>query len=454
MNIFKKKLTSLKKITIFIFSILFLMPSFAKENDFDESKNILIDAIVAIVNKEAITLKELKEEEKIIKLRLKKQNLQVPPSNVLMKQLLEKIIITRAQIHYAGEIGLTVNDTELNRALNNIIKQNQMSMQEFRNLIESDGLSFATFREQLKNQITLQKLKNQEVEMKLRINESEIDNYLLENKNKNTIESLEIKLGHILVRVPENVNLEKISELEKKAEDILKKIKSGTKFSTLARNYSDAEESISGGDLGWRNAKRLPQLFLKAIENINEGEITPILKSANGFHILKLLGRKQDDEGFNKFKKVTQTKVKHILIKTNKLVSNLEAKQKLNEIRKKLNNSDHSFESLAKEYSDDNSAKNGGDLGWLFPGDTVPEFEKVMNSLKPGEVSDLVESPFGFHIIKVEERLQKKISEERERLIVRNVLREQKIGETYENWLKELRDRAFIEYRMDIFNPT
>jgi peptidyl-prolyl cis-trans isomerase SurA len=438
---------------LLVAALLLSSSSFAQDKSAGKQP-VLVDAIVAVVNTDVITLKELDDRVRLVEQRLKRQNTQMPPREVLQRQLLERMIVTRAQMQMARDSGIRVDDIMLDRAVSRISEQNQLSLQTFRDQLERDGLSFARFREEIREEITLQRLREREVDNKLQIGESEIDNYLAASAGKNDAGQQEINLAQILVRVPENASPQQIAERRKRAETAIAQLKSGAEFAKTAASFSDAGDALSGGDLGWRIVSRLPQLFVDAVEKINEGEIAPLVRSANGFHVLKLNGRRTASlvKGASGTM-VQQTRARHILIKVNQIVSSAEARRKLVELRERLDNKAAKFEDLARLYSNDGSATKGGDLGWIYPGDTVPEFERAMNALSPGEVSKPVESPFGFHLIEVLERKTEEISRERQRMMARQSLREQKLDEAYEDWLRQLRDRAYVEYRLDEFNP-
>lgn len=435
--------------------LLALSASLATAQDKSKSKQpVLVDAIVAVVNTDVITLKELDDRLRLIEQRMKRQNMQIPPRDVLQRQLLERMIVTRAQMQLAREMGIRIDDIMLDRAVSRIAEQNQLSVQSFRDQLERDGLSFARFREEIREEITLQRLREREVDNKLQISESEIDNYLVGSGGKTDVAQQEINLSQILVRVPENASPQQIADRRKRAETALSQIKSGGDFSKVAASFSDAGDALNGGELGWRSVSRLPQLFVDAVDKLNQGDVAPLVRSANGFHLLKLNGRRAASvvkEGSGNL--VQQTHARHILIKVNQIVSPAEARRKMVELKERLENKAAKFEDLARLYSNDGSASKGGDLGWIYPGDTVPEFERAMNSLQPGEISQPVESPFGYHLIEVIERKTEEISRERQRLMARQALREQKLEEAYEDWLRQLRDRAYVEYRLEELGP-
>ena len=411
---------------------------------------VLVDAIVAVVNTDVITMKELNDRLQIIEQRMRRQNMQVPPRDVLQKQLLERLIVNRAQMQLARESGVRVDDAMLDRAVARIAEQNNVTVQTLRDQLERDGVSFARFREEIREEITLQRLREREVDNKLQITESEIDSFLASSATRSSESQEELNIAQILVRVPENASAQQVADRKKRAEQVIEQLKSGGEFAKVAASFSDAGDALTGGELGWRSPSRLPQLFVEAVEKLRDGEVAPLVRSANGFHVLKLVGRRA--LGGSKVAAtnlVQQTRARHILIKVNQIVSAAEARRKLVELKSRLDNDAAKFEDLARLYSNDGSASKGGDLGWIYPGDTVPEFERAMNALKRGEVSQPIESPFGYHLIEVLERKTEELSRERQRLVARQALREQKLEEAYEDWLRQLRDRAYVEYRLD-----
>lgn len=405
-----------------------------------------VDSILVVVNNEVITRQEVAERLRSVEQRMAAQNVQVPPRNQLVRQLVERMIVERAQAQMAKESGIVVDDTMLDRAMQRIAEQNKLSMPQFRAQLEKEGIAYAAFREEIRREILTQRLREREVDNKVTVTESEVDNYLAAESNAGT-QQQEIDVAQILVRVPENASPEQLNARRERAEDVLRQLKTGADFAKTAATYSDAADALTGGDLGWRPADRLPQLFLDAVSKLQEGQVTPLLKSGNGFHILKLVGRRAAGNTAAA-PAVQQTHVRHILIKVNQVVTAAEAKRKLAELKDRL---DHgaNFEELAKLYSNDLSASKGGDLGWVYPGDTVPEFERAMDQLQPGQVSEPIESPFGFHLIQVVERKTDDASKERARAAARQAIRERKIEENNEDWLRQIRDRAYVEYRND-----
>lgn len=408
---------------------------------------VLVDAIIAVVNTDVITRSDLKKRVDVVEKNFRKQKIEVPPRNELQKQVLERMIVERAQLQMAKESGLTVDDVFLDRALARIAEQNKMTLPELRKQVEADGLTYAQFRAQIREEIILKRLREREVENKIQVTESEVDNFLASSGMSE--DQQEINLGHILVTIPENASPDQLAARNKRAQEALQKLKTGADFGKIAATYSDAEGALNGGEVGWRNRDRLPQLFSDAVTNLKTGELTPVIKSPSGFHILKVIGRRSAGKATPAVPAVQQTRARHILIKVNQLVSADEARRKLLELKQRLDNKAAKFEDLAKAFSNDLSATKGGDLGWIYPGDTVPEFERAMNALKPGQISEPVESPFGFHLIEVLERKTDEVSKERLRMAARNAIRERKTEEAVQDWLRQVRDGAYVEYRLE-----
>ena len=415
-----------------------------------------VDAIVAVVNSEVITAQELEARMQIVESRLRGQGVAVPPRSQFQQQLLERMIVDRAQLQLAKENGLRVEDPLLDAAVARIAEQNGMALADFRKRVEADGTSFERFREDIRSEILLQRLREREVDNKVQITESEIDNFLAAGGGAQGAQP-EINLAQILIRIPENASADQIAQRRQRAEEALQQLRSGGDFARVAATYSDASDALKGGEMGWRTLDRLPQLFVDAVADRKDNDVV-VAKSANGFHILRVLGRRTSTPAAAGAKApapaVTQTHARHILVKVNQVVPANEARRKLVELKERLANKAATFPELARLYSNDGSAAKGGDLGWLYPGDTVPEFERAMDALQPGQVSEPVESPFGYHLIQVIERKTDDVSQERQRLQARQALRERKIEESTEEWLRQLRDRTYVEYRAEELAPA
>ncbi len=445
---------ALRHAGLFALCALAVIDASAQTSTAKPRQPVLVDAIVAVVNSDVITMKELDERVRMIEQRMQRQKVQVPPRELLQKQVLERLIVNRAQMQMARETGIRVDDIMLDRAVARIAESNSLSVQDLRDQLERDGMSFTRFREEIREEITLQRLREREVDNKLQITESEVDNFLAASAGNLDAAQQELNIAQILVRVPENASPQQVAERRKRAEQAATQLKAGGDFAKTAAIYSDAGDALKGGELGWRSTSRLPQLFVEATDKLPVGEVAPLVRSANGFHVLKLVGRRnavaaKTGAGAT----VQQTRARHILVKVSQIVSAQEARRKLVELKQRLDNKAAKFEDLARLYSNDGSAGKGGDLGWIYPGDTVPEFERAMNALRPGQVSEPIESPFGYHLIEVLERKTAELSAERQRLLARQALREQKLEESYEDWLRQLRDRAYVEYRTDELNP-
>ena len=401
------------------------------------------DRIVAVVNDEVITLHELRTRLDLALNQLKKQGTPLPARDVLERQMLERLVMDKVQLQFARETGLRVDDAQLEQALQRIAAGNKMPLSQFREALQKDGIPFARFREDIREEMTISRVREREVENKITISEGEIDNYLSANSAKGGAGE-EYEVAHILLRVPESASPEQIQKLKAKADEVMGRLKKGEDFAQLAAAYSDAPDGLQGGNLGMRPLDRLPGSFGELVIKLQVGEVAPILRSPNGFHIVKLVSKR----GGSDMPAVQQTHARHILIKVNEVVSESDARHTLAGLSERIKNG-ASFAELARLYSQDGSASKGGDLGWIYPGDTVPEFERAMNKLKPGEVSQAVHSPFGFHLIEVLERRVQDVSAERQRVIARQVLRERKMDEAYQDWLRQARDRAYVEIRIE-----
>lgn len=417
----------------------------------------LSDAILVVVNSDVITRQEFLQRLQVIENRLKSQGGQMPPAQQLHRQLIERMIVEKAQQQKAKERGIKIDDAMLDRAVARIADQNKMSMPEFRKRLEQDGMEYSKFREDIRNEMMTQRLRELEVDNKIQISDAEIDAYLAEHSGASASAPQELDIGQILIRVPENPTEQQLAESKKRVDEVIAQLNAGGDFGKLAAAYSDAPDGLTGGDLGWRSQDRLPQLFVDAVANLQQGQIAPVVKSGNGFHILKLIGKRTQsvmrggapEDNAAAPVSVQQTHASHILIKVNQVVSAAEAKRKLLELKQRLDNHAATFEELARLYSNDLSASKGGDLGWIYPGDTVPEFERAMNELPVGQVSEPIETPFGFHLILVKERKVDDVSQERKRAAARQAIREQKLEEATQDWIRQIRDQAYVEFRLN-----
>lgn len=406
-------------------------------------KAVVLDRIVAVVNNEVITRADLTNHTQVAAVQLKQQGTPPPSREVLERQVLERLISTSVQLQFARETGLRVDDTELDRAIQRIATENKLDLKGLQAALERDGVPFARFREDIRSEIIMARLREREVDNRIVVTEGEIDNFI-STQQAQTERGEEYNLAHILVTVPENASPEQIQARRGRVDQALDQLKSGADFRQVAASFSDAPDALQGGAMGWRDAARLPMLFVDAVKTMAPGAVSAPLRSANGFHILRLNERR----GSTAPVIVSQTRTRHILIRTNELVPEAEARRRLESLKERLENK-ADFAQLARQFSEDASNARGGELGWLSPGDTVPEFERAMNALKPGEISPPVQTPFGWHLIQVLERRNEDMSKERLRLDARRALRARKSDEAYQEWVRQRRDLAFIEYRLD-----
>lgn len=402
-----------------------------------------LDRIVAVVDQTVITEQELENRIHTVTAQFAKQGTELPEESVLRKQILERLISDTLQLQYAAQTGLKVDDNQLDKTIERIADQNQMSLTEFGEALAKDGISMHRFRSDIRNEITLARLREREVDSRINVSESEIDNFLTTQASRNENQD-EFEISHILIRTPEEGSTEDIQKARSKVDEALAQLQAGTNFAKVSASFSDAPNALEGGNLGWKQGSQMPTLFLDALKGMQVGEISQVLRSPNGFHILKLTNKR----GGNSPLVIQQTHARHILIKLSEVMSEKDGKAKMDGIKERLDNGEK-FEVLARQFSEDGSASNGGDLGWVNPGDTVPQFEKAMNELKDGQISEPVRSPFGWHIIQVLERRQQDMSKESARLKARQEIRARKADEAYQDWIRELRDRAYVEYRLE-----
>lgn len=404
---------------------------------------IAADRIVAVVNSDAITSVELRSRLAMIERQLRSQNVQLPPRETLEKQVLERMVVDRAQMQFAKEVGLQVPDGDLDGAIGRIAANNRMTVAEFRSVLERDSVDWNKFREDIRQEMTIARLRDREVDSRLAISEGEIDNYLDDASRSGGDDEI-VRLAHIILRVPEQANSQQTERIRVRAERAAEQLRVGEDFGRVAAGFSDAADSVGGGVMEPRSIDRLPPLYAETVRKLKPGETSGVLRSPAGFHIIRLLER----SGGLQVKALKQTHARHILVKVNEVVSDMEAKRRLLVLKERLDNG-ADFAELAKLHSNDLTGAKGGDLGWLYQGDTVAEFERAMDALKIGEISAPVRSPFGWHLVQVLERRTEDASAERRRLLARQALRERKADDAYEDWLRQLRDRAYIEYRFE-----
>jgi peptidyl-prolyl cis-trans isomerase SurA len=406
---------------------------------------VAVDRVVAVVNNEVITAVELRDRVNLALQQLARQNVQPPAREVLERQVLERLIIENVQLQLARDTGLSVDETTLNRAVARVAQGNGMDEAQLREVVEGDGMSWNAFREQIRREIMMSRLREREVDSRIVVTEAEIDQFIASNSE--AFSGREFLMAHILLRVPENPTQAQLTELDGKAREIMQRLQAGEDFAQLAVTYSDAPDATNGGVIGWRSMDRLPALFAEAAQNMQPGQVSPVLRSAAGLHIVMFVDQRGGELAVPT--EAMQTRARHILLRTSEVIDDQEAQARLLGLRERILNGE-SFADLARAHSADLTSARGGELGWLNPGDTVPEFERAMDALAAGEISEPVKSPFGWHLIMVEERRVQDISADAKRNAARAALRERKGEELMGNWLQELRDRAFVQYRMEL----
>ncbi len=420
-------------IAALLLSVVFASPS-------GRAAVVPLDHIVAVVNDEVITHLELSHRYREVERNLARQNTPLPARAILEKQLLERMITELALQQHARATGVRTDAAQVERALQRIAAQNQLDLAGLAAALEKEGQSLDGVRATIRDEMLIARARERDVDNRVAVSDAEIDGYLQTQMQQGT--ETEYDFAHILITVPENASPEQIRSRRARAEDVLDQLARGADFAQLSASYSDAANALQGGAFGWRAGGKIPALFHDALKPLKPGEVAPLLKSGNGFHILKLY----DKRGLDATLSVTQTHARHILIKTNELVSATDARTRLLQLKERIENG-VKFDELARLHSEDASASKGGDLGWINPGDTVPDFEKAMDALKPGEVSEPIQSPFGWHLIQVLERRDQDVTQERQRLLARQAIRERKGEEAFQDWVRQIRDSAYVELR-------
>lgn len=405
---------------------------------------IPLDKIIVIVDDNIITQVELDERVRLISQQIKQKGGRLPPAATLREQILERLIMEKIQLERAEKSGIRVNDEMVNQVINNIARENRLTMDQFRKAITNDGYSFSEFRENIRTQIIISRLRKIQVENKVDISEQEIDNYINQSVADNSGND-EYHLGHILIATPEAATPAQIEQARVKAQKVINEIKMGDDFAQKAIAVSNDELALKGGDLGWRKTAQLPTFITSAVRNMTKNQVEGPLRSASGFHIIKL-----HDKRSNKQKHIVkQTLARHILIRPTEILSREEARARLQAILQRIK-SGEDFASLARASSDDKaSAAEGGSLDWVSPGTMVPAFEEEMNKLKPGEISEPFLTQFGWHIVQVLSRRNHDNTKQFQRSQAINLIRKRKTEEAIQDWLRRLRAEAYIDYRLN-----
>lgn len=402
-----------------------------------------LDRIVAVVNDEVITALQLDAEMELIKKQLRQQNTQLPDDAVLKKQLLERMILRRIQLQMAKRGSIRIDDDMLNRTLDNIAAQNRLSLPQFRAALQREGVDFEKFRENMRDEITVSRLQQRAVLNRIVVTQQEIDNFI-DNEKLRGGKNEEYHLGHILIAVPEAASAEQIKAARAKAEKIVRDLRAGADFNETAVSMSNGQQALEGGDLGWRRADALPSLFSDWVLHQKIDNVSDALRSPSGFHIIKMLGIRDNQPQHL----ITQSHVRHILIKPFDAADDAEARARLEKIRERIQ-AGEDFATLAKAHSEDpGSGAEGGDLGWVSPGQMVPNFEKGMDGLAVDELSEPVRSRYGWHLIQVLERRKQDVTEKVQRKNASDAIRARKTDPAMQAWVRRIRDEAFVENRL------
>ncbi|WP_366517504.1 peptidylprolyl isomerase [uncultured Methylophaga sp.] len=400
-----------------------------------------LDRIIAVVNDEVILESELVEMQQTVRQQLRQRQSAIPPSDVMRKQVLERLVVQRLQLQRAEEVGVRVGDDALNAALRQIANNNDMNLRQFRDVLEDDGYEFSRFRETIREEMIITRLRKSQVEDRVVVSDREVDNFLA-TQTVQAGNEVEYHLQHILISMPEAAAPEEVQEAQDKLDTIQSLLNEGGEFGEVAAGYSDGQNALDGGELGWRKQGELPSLFADVVPRLTVGEVSEPLRSGSGFHLVRLKDKKSAERHL-----VKQTKASHILIKPNEVVSDEEAQKRLNQLRQRIENGEN-FAELARAHSEDTgSAIEGGSLGWVSPGVMVPEFQEKMDELAVGELSEVFKSRFGWHLIMVDDRREENMAEEFKRNKAREQIRQRKIDEEMESWLRAMRDEAYVEYR-------
>lgn len=421
----------------------FLNAAPAPQLDTGQPQKQELDRIVAIVNNNIITASELNTEVVNIKMQLRQQGMSMPPDSVLRKQILDRMILLEIQLQDAELRHIRVDDESVNRMVENIAQQNKMHINQFRQVLANEGVDYADFRENIRDELTINRLQQREVQNRIKVTDQEVEDFLANQKTQGSAND-EYRIGHILITVPEAASAEHIQKAKQQTQQILAELQSGADFAQTAIAKSAGQQALSGGDLGWRKLAQLPTLFADLVVNMNPGDTSDMLRSPSGFHIIKLLEKRSKEPTHV----INQTKVRHILVKPSVILSMEEAKKRIERLKQRIDGGED-FAELAIANSDDNgSASQGGDLGWVNPGTMVKPFEEAMNRQPIGPASAPVETQFGWHLIQVLDRREYDNTEEYKRNNAREMVRQRKTEPALANWLRRMRDEAFVEIRL------
>ena len=417
--------------------LLVLIPLAAAAQQLEE-----LDRIVALVNDDVIVQTELDQRMRTVITQLRQTRTQAPPIDVLEKQVLERLVLNRLQLQLAAKTGVRIDDRLLNSALRQVAGQNKLSLGEFRRILEAEGWDFASFREEIRAELTITRLRERQVEQRIKVTDREVDNYLSTLAHQRTPDD-QFRVGHILIAVPDAPSPEDIAAARQRAEEVVEELREGADFGQMAAGVSDGQRALSGGDLGWRKLDALPTLFTDLVVQMEPGEISVPIRSPSGYHIIKLFDIRRGEVHI-----VVQTRARHILIRPDELTSERDARIRLAQLKERVENG-ADFNELARSHSDDSSsAIKGGELGWTTPVDLVPQFQTAMDALQPGEISDPIQTPFGWHIVQVLERREHDSTEKIRHTRAKEIILARKVEEEVQAWLRRLRDEAYVDYRL------
>ncbi|GJH09146.1 peptidylprolyl isomerase [Caballeronia novacaledonica] len=405
------------------------------------------DSVVAVVNDGVITQRELQDRTTLIVKRLQQQNAPVPPADQMQRQVLDQMVLERIQLQKAKEDGIAIDDATVNRTLARLAQQNQMTLDVYRSRIEAQGVPWSTFTRDARTELTLSKLREKEVDSKITVSDGEVANYIASQRGPGARNTSDLRLQHIMFKLPSDAPQGEVAKVQAQADAVLKQAQGGEDFAKLAKQNSQDTDASKGGDLGFRTPGTLPAGIVNAVSTLRPGQVVPtLLRTDGGFEIIKLVDRRASQGTAADAPKLVQTHVRHILLRVSDGMSEQAARQKLLDIKQQVA-SGGDFANFARTYSQDGSASQGGDLGWISPGETVPEFERAMNNLQDGAVSDPVRSEYGYHLIQVLGRREAEGSASQQLDIARQAIGQRKAEQAYSDWLRELRDTAYVQYK-------
>jgi peptidyl-prolyl cis-trans isomerase SurA len=409
-----------------------------------------MDSVAAVVNDDVITERELEMRADLVSRRLQQQNAPLPPDDQLKRQVLDQMVLERIQLQKAKEDGINVDDAAVQSTLLRLAQANNMTLDVYRARLEAQGVPWSVFTRDARTELTLSKLREREVDSKISVSDAEVANYIASQRGPGAKVEQDLRIEHILVKVPDGAPQDVLAAAQQKAQAILDRAKGGASFVSLAKDESQAADAKKGGDLGFLSPSKLPAEFVQASSQLRPGQVSPnLIRTSEGFEIVRLVDRRMGVGGSaSGAPKLVQTQVRHILLRVGQGgISEQEARQKELEIRQQIE-AGGDFAKFARTYSQDGSASQGGELGWISPGETVPEFERAMNNLKDGEVSEPIRTEYGYHLIQVLGRREAQGSIQQQMDLARQAIGQRKAEQAYADWLRQLRDSAYVEYKL------